>query len=93
MARPQWQIAGRAKPGGKRHRERGPEAVKLLKRLGARIKKMRLDRGLTGGEVAAAIGITPPIQFVRESGAISMPVEDLARYAKVLKCKAADLVK
>jgi hypothetical protein len=93
MARPKWKRAGRAAPGGKRHRERPPEATKLLERLSARIKRLRLAQEITAAELAAALSIETPAEFVRESGTVSIPAEDLAIYAKVLKVKPADLVK
>jgi ribosome-binding protein aMBF1 (putative translation factor) len=82
-----------ARPGGKRARERGPEALQLLKRVRTRIKDRRIELQITAAELAAAIDITTSIQFVREAGGLSMPLEDLARYAKALRCKPADLVK
>lgn len=85
--------ATKARAGGRRVRKPGPEESRFMVKLGETIKNRRVEVGMTGDELGRAIGITGQTQFHREAGRVSMPVEDLARYAAALGCKPADLVK
>lgn len=86
-------VAKKARAGGRRARKPGPEESQFMARLGDAIKRRRVEAEMTGDELGRAIGITGATQFHREAGRVSMPVEDLARYAAALGCKPADLVK
>ena len=85
--------AKRSHYGARRPRERGPQETQFMVRLGETIKRLRTEAGMTGDQLARAVNIVGATQFHREAGRVSMPVEDLARYAAALGCKPADLVK
>jgi len=53
---------------------------------------MRAEAEITALEMAAAIQVTQSVQFRREHGDINFPVCDLVRYAKMLRCRPADLL-
>jgi hypothetical protein len=87
-----WKKAGWARPGGKRKREVTPDETKLIRKIGARIKRLRVEARITSAELGATIGITPSIEFLREAGRINFTVGDLLRYSKALKIKLTELV-
>ena len=88
-----WKKAGWARPGGKRKRELTPDESKLITRIGARIKRLRVKAGITSAELGRTIDVTPSIEFLREAGRVNFTVGDLLRYSKALKVKLPELVK
>lgn len=77
---------------GRRPRERAAEQVEFLRQLGAKIKTARIAAGMTGEDLARAIGIATATQYHREAGRQSGQWEDLQRYSAALGCKTAALV-
>lgn len=78
--------------GGKRARKRDASELQFLSRLGAKIKQKRVEAGMTGEDLAKAIGIATATQYHREAGRQSGQWEDFYRYAKALGCEPADLL-
>jgi ribosome-binding protein aMBF1 (putative translation factor) len=82
----------RAGSGGRTERPRAPAEDRFLQRVGKRVKLLRAEAGITALEMAAAIQVTQSVQFRREHGDINFPVCDLVRYAKMLRCRPAELL-
>ena len=61
--------------------------------LGKAIKDRRTKLGKTADALAREVALTITPQFDRESGKVSMPVEDLVRYAAALNCLPSDLAR
>jgi transcriptional regulator with XRE-family HTH domain len=85
-------VSTSAQHGFRRKRPLGVAETEFLRNLGQAIKAKRIECGLTGTAMAGLLGITLGLQYRREAGQISMPVEDLARYATSLQCRPVDLV-
>jgi DNA-binding XRE family transcriptional regulator len=81
-----------SRPGGRRGRPPADIERKFLQRLGEKIKSLRVDRKLTAAELAAMVGVSAPTHFHREAGRVSMPVEELSRYATALGVKVSELL-
>ena len=81
-----------ARRGKRPSRPPGPLERQFLQDLGGNVKQQRFDRGLTADELARQVGLTISTQFDREAGKVSMPAEDIARYAHALTCRPRDLV-
>jgi transcriptional regulator with XRE-family HTH domain len=64
----------------------------LLDRIGARLQRVRLARGLTQRALAEASGIEPESISRAETGAISLSLTNLARLAGVLGISIGELV-
>lgn len=64
----------------------------LLAAIGARIQKIRQERGLTQQRLAEAIGVESETVSRAETGAVAMSLANLQRIADALQCTLADLV-
>lgn len=78
--------------GGPRARVRTEDENEFLRMVGAKIKAARIEAGMTGEELAKALGIAAKNQFYREAGKQSGRWEDLYRYAVALGCSVKDLL-
>lgn len=64
----------------------------LLTRLGARLAKLRTDRGLTQADLAEAAGLEPLTLSRCENGSRTLSIANLARVAACLGVGLGDLV-
>jgi len=90
--RPQIDQQKTVKAGGRPPKKLSRNETTFLKDVAARMKAARVAKGMTGYELAAAVGIGGPTQFNRESGRTSFPIEEIARYAKILNVPPRDLL-
>jgi DNA-binding XRE family transcriptional regulator len=81
-----------ARVGGRKVRTRSDEEQAFLNCIGREIKTRRVALGITGLQMGQAVGVTTQTEYHRESGRLSMRVEDLLRYAVALECSPSDLV-
>ena len=63
----------------------------LLCALGARIRQLRLERGLTQQALAAAVGVEAETVSRVETGSVAMSIANLALVAVALECALPDL--
>ena len=56
------------------------------------LKKIRLERGMTQGEIADAIGMSVTAVCYYETGAREPNLETLRKLAKVLECTIDELI-
>jgi len=75
-----------------RRKAQPTSSEEFLARIGKRIKAVRKSRGLTVDALARAMDVPLRTQFSRESGSMSMPVEELEHYARVLGCEVGELL-
>src|SRR5688572_27822521 len=64
----------------------------VLRGIGRRIQRLRVERGLTQQELAEAIGVQPETISRAETGASAMSVERLDHVARALRVSLAQLV-
>ena len=81
-----------ARLGARKPRTPTEAERRFLEQLGASIKAARLARSTTAQRLAEAVGITLAPQYNREAGRVSMPVEDIYRYAIALRISPRDLL-
>jgi DNA-binding XRE family transcriptional regulator len=81
-----------ARPGGRNAKKLSRNETAFLEGVAAKIKAARIAKKITGYELAAMVDIAGPTQFHRESGRVSFPVEEIARYAKALNVGVRDLL-
>ncbi len=68
------------------------DRTKIRKRVGHRIKVMRVDRNLKQEELAALINMRAPQLSEIERGIRSLRVDQLMEIAQALKCSASYLL-
>lgn len=78
--------------GGKRKRPKTRDELRFLESLGTAIGQARTGAKITGQVVADSISISLPVEYHREAGRASFPVEDLFRYAVAIGCLPSDLI-
>jgi hypothetical protein len=83
----------RARYGHRKTRSPNDAERHFLAAIGTVIKTKRIMLHITGEALSRLIGVTVGTQFHRESGDVSMPMEEIYRYANALGCKPSDLVK
>ena len=81
--------AKRAKPAASKRR-RDPD--ELLKMVGAQIRDVRRQRGLSGDNLAHAIPIDRAHLGLIETGKIAPNIKTLVKIAAALECEVGDLI-
>ncbi|WP_363799811.1 helix-turn-helix transcriptional regulator [Lysobacter firmicutimachus] len=71
-------------------RRKAPD--ELLKAVGARIREVRLERGLSQDQLAYAIPLDRAHVGLIESGKTAPTVRTLVKFAVALECEVGDLV-
>ena len=84
-------VSRRRSGAGKNEAELQDIEEEFLKEIGKNIRNKRPEK-MPAKKLADEIGISQHVQYLRERGETSWPVTDLARYAKSLQCRPADLV-
>lgn len=64
----------------------------MLKAVGARIREVRLERGLSQDQLAYAIPLDRAHVGLIESGKTAPTVKTLVKFAVALECEVGDLV-
>ena len=72
--------------------KRRKAADELLKAVGARIREVRLERGLSQDQLAYAIPLDRAHVGLIESGKTAPTVKTLVKFAVALECEVGDLV-
>jgi transcriptional regulator with XRE-family HTH domain len=75
-----------------RRRKQGPPAPIDDKEIGQRLKRIRLQRGLTQVEIAEKLGITQGVVSEYERGAVRLHGALLAAFAKALKASPNEIL-
>jgi transcriptional regulator with XRE-family HTH domain len=64
----------------------------FVERLGARIKRLRLERGLSVNTLAGATKVKRQTLYNIEAGRAAPSIDHLSRLARALKCEELDLL-
>ena len=70
-----------------------PVSIKVIRRFGANLRRIRTERGLTQERLAELADVHWTFVGKVERGEVNLSLRNIARFALGLKCKPEDLVR